>query len=62
LVNLKEMPAKPDHVIPAIERGLQVPKVHVSQLRALTLAEIAQHTAHTANAHCRITEFLTKSG
>jgi hypothetical protein len=41
LVNPKAMPVKPEHVIPAIERGLQVPKVLASQRRALKIAQEA---------------------
>jgi len=56
------MPVKPDHVIPAIERGLQVPKFHASQRRPLMLTEITQYTVHTAYAHFRITDCLAKRG
>ena len=62
MVNPTEMPVKPDHVSPAIERGLQVPKFHASQRRPLMLTEITQYTVHTANAHFRITDCLAKRG
>jgi hypothetical protein len=62
LVNLKEMPPQPDNSVPSFERRLEVPEALASQRRPLMLTEITQYTAHMANAHCRITDFLTKRG
>jgi hypothetical protein len=39
-----------------------VPKVLASQRRAITLTEITQDAAHTANAHFRIADCLAKRG